>query len=152
MEEKKKIVFALRFAIIIFALAGLAFVGYVEPFGILKIYASAPWLEIVFYWVCSLPCFFVLVLAWKITSSFKQGKFFETGSARDISISGWILGVDGLLFIIGNILVYFLKPNGQEFFYLFLGVTAVCLGIFFIVLADYMKKAIALKQDNEAIV
>ena len=152
MENKKKIVFALRFAIIVFAFAGLAFAAYVIPVGIMKAYSEIPWLEIAFYWVCCLPCFVVLYFAWKVTSSFKNGKFFEAGSAGDISLSGWILGVDGLLFIIGNVLVYFLKPNGYEFFYLFLGVAAVCLGIFFIVLADYMKKAIALKQDNEAIV
>jgi hypothetical protein len=153
MKDKKEIVLALRIAIIAFALVGVAFCAYWAPFSIKKIYPEAiPWLEVSFYWVTSAPCFVILGLAWDVTNRFGQGKFFEERSAKDIEISGWILGIDSLLFIVGNIVVYFLKPNGYEFLYWVLGVAGFCLSILFLAIARYVKAAEAIKEENEAIV
>jgi hypothetical protein len=152
MKDKKEIVIALRIAILIFALVGLAFCAYWAPFSILKQYAVAPWLEICFYWLTSLPCFVILILAWDVTNHFSSGNFFDKQVAKDILISAWLLGVDSLLFIGGNIAVYFLKPNGYEFLYGVLGVAGACLSILFLAISRYVKAAALIKEENEAIV
>jgi hypothetical protein len=152
MKNKKEIVIALRIAIIVFAMAGVAFCAYWVPSSLQKIYASFPWLEAAFYWLCSLPCFVILFLAYKVTDEFAAGRIFEEKPAKYVELAGWILGTDSLLFIIGNIVVYFVKPNGFEFFYWFLGVEGICLSILFIALERYIKGASEVEKENEAII
>jgi hypothetical protein len=153
MKDRKEIVLSLRLAIGIFALVGVAFCAYWAPFSILKLYPeTTPWLEIAFYWICSAPCFGVLALAYDVTNQFAQNRFFERRSARDIAIAAWLLGIDSLLFIAGNVAVYFLKPNGFEFLYWILGVAGVCLAILFFAISRYVREAASLKEENEAII
>lgn len=130
----------------------MAFCAYWIPASLSKIYNDIPWLEAIFYWLTSVPCFIILILAWRITNRFAQNRFFEAGSAEDIRVASWILGIDSLLFIAGNIAVYFLKRNGYEFLYGVLGVAGLCLAILFLSIARYVKAATAIKEENEAIV
>jgi hypothetical protein len=69
MKDKKEIVIALRIAIIVFALVGVAFCAYWVPVSIIKPNTVVPWLEAALYWVCSAPCFVILILAWDVTWS-----------------------------------------------------------------------------------
>jgi hypothetical protein len=110
------------------------------------------WYEYVIYLGCSLPCFFVLALAYDVTSQFASGHFFHERPARDLRWAGWILGVDSLLFIVGNVVILCLDRNFFEFFFFFLSVAGLCLAIFFLALSRYIEEATRLKKENEEII
>jgi hypothetical protein len=152
MPNRKEIVLSLRFAILVFALAGLVFCGFWIPHSLKNLQESFPWLEACFYWICSLPCFVILGLGWDITTAFSHDLFFEIKSAKEIFAASLILMIDCPLFAIGNVVTYFLLPNGYEFFYFFLSVTGFCLGILFLAISRYVRKAIEVEKENEAIV
>jgi hypothetical protein len=148
VKDKKEIVIALRIAIIVFALAGGAFCGYAVPF---VIPMRGGW-DYALYIGCSIPCFVVLILAWDVTCQFSKGFFFAERVANDIRIAAWILAIDSFLFILGNAVKCVFYRNGLEFFFIFLGVAGLCLAVLFFAIERYIRAALAIKEENEAIV
>jgi hypothetical protein len=101
---------------------------------------------------CSIPCFVVLILAWDVTCQFSKGFFFAERVANDIRIAAWILAIDSFLFILGNAVKCVFYRNGLEFFFIFLGVAGLCLAVLFFAIERYIRAALAIKEENEAIV
>lgn len=148
MKNQKELVIALRIAIVVFALAGGAFCGYAVPF-VIPMQKIGDYL---LYIGCSIPCFVILLLAWDVTCQFSKGLFFAKRVANDIRISAWILGIDCLLFILGNAIKWGFYKNGLEFFFIFIGVAGLCMSVLFFAIERYIRAALAIKEENEAIV
>jgi branched-subunit amino acid transport protein AzlD len=148
MKNPKELVIALRIAIVIFALAGGVFYGYAVPF---VIPMQRTW-DYILYIGCSIPCFVILILAWEVTCQFAKGLFFAKRAANDIRVAAWILSLDCLFFVLGNAIKWAFYKNGLEFFFIFFGVAGLCLSVLFFAIGRYIRAALAIKEENEAIV
>ena len=72
-------------------------------------YCYYPWLA--FIWITGIPCYSVLVLAWKIAVNIQNDNSFSMDNARLMKwIAGMALG-DVTFFFIGNVVFLFLNMN-----------------------------------------
>lgn len=157
----KKLSVLLKVVIGLVGLAGLAMVGgwyvfsYGSPFYIdLSNSASfdyelASWIRIIVEWVCSVPCFFILISAFLISNDMGKGKLLSMKNAKRINVAGMLLGVDAVAFAIFNIISWCLFPCCLEFIYIILCVFALAISILFIALGKLMQDTTAIKKENE---
>ena len=105
-----------------------------------------------FYWAASIPCFAILIIAWKISASIKTERLFTDKVAKMIKMCALILLMDLGVFFIGNIIFLLLKMNDFAIIYLFLIVGGAVLSVFLSVLSHYIAKAAELQEISDSTV
>ena len=108
-----------------------------------------PWL--IFIWVSGIPCFSVLVLAWKIAGNIGRDQSFTEQNA---SLLKWISGLsagDAGFFFAGNILLFLLNMSHPSIVLaslviVFAGVTVAVTSA---VLSHLVKKASVLQEESD---
>lgn len=117
---------------IIIGLIGLVFCGFIYPFGtmlstlgFMDIEYATPtqdvWFysELIFYWVVSLPCFVVLVLMIIFSVFVWKGKWCCAKARKLLKTCAWILLIDTIVYLIGNLILDYFNQN--DFFKVYYG-------------------------------
>lgn len=119
----KSLFFWVRFSIVIIALCGLTVCAlwYPYSFSLIKIgllgselselTSIQSWGLLSFYWAVSIPCFVILIIAWKISVYIKTEQLFTIKVANMIKLCALILLIDLGIFLIGNIIFFAIEDK-----------------------------------------
>jgi len=146
-----------RAAVIAVIICGIAACGYILPSWGASIakdnpeFANCylPWL--IFLWVSAVPCFAILVLVWKVSTSIKREQVFTIQTARMVKIGAVLLFYDMGFFFIGNILLLLLNMSHPGILLLsfFVDVFGLSLAVLAAVLSRYLTKAAVLQEEAD---
>ena len=109
----------------------------------------ALWVQFVFHWVVSLPCFWLLTVAWRIASDMRNGKFFSEENSLRLKQAAQVLFVSLLVFLAGNTVFAILKWNAMFAVYCFIAVVGLVLVVLLAVLSHYLFRAAELQEECE---
>ena len=159
--DSTKINIVLRISIIIIALCGVAMCAFWYPFSVslttMDTVNAAPtleqniqiWAQLSFYWLVSIPCFFVLVLMWYLTTALKKEGFFSNKVIKIIRIEILTLLVDVVIFLIGNIVFVILGWNDFAIIYFLITVIGLVVVGLLYVFINIIKKGIEMQEEIE---
>ena len=110
------------------------------------------WLQLSFYWITSLPCFLILVIAWTVSSEIKKDNALSNAVMKKVKTQGMILLADIAVFLIGNIVFLLLGWNDFAVIYFIF----IAIGLVFVsglyVLWHYIKVGVQLKEETEGLI
>lgn len=145
-------------SIITFSLIGIIICGFWYPFSIslttIGITDTAPtsqqivrfWVQLIFYWVVSVPCFFVLILFWKISTAIRYDSVFDNRVSNQIKRCAIILFSDVVVFFVGNSIFAIWKWNSFLLVHFIIGIIGLLFAGFLVILSYYVKKAANLQE------
>lgn len=110
------------------------------------------WTQLAFYWAVSVPCFIVLIFAWKITGAIKNDEVFSYKVVNIIKKSATLLVIDIVVFLIGNIVFLALGWNDFAICYFIIAVIGLVVVSILFVLSHFVIKAIELKEETEGLI
>ena len=105
------------------------------------------WTQYVFQWLISLPCFWLLIMAWKVTSDMQKGKLFTEQNVRLIKNATVILLVNILLYLAGNVTFAALGWNKWLILQLFAVIVGSIIAILLFIFSQYLLKAAGLQEE-----
>ncbi len=148
-----------RAAIIIIGICGLLTCLFLVPTsigqGTLKdiswgtLNTSEFWIQYIFHWIVSLPCFWLLVIAWQITLDMDQGRLFLSQNAIRVNRATAILIIDIMAFVIGNIIFVLLGWSSWFVLHIFVAITGLLLSVFMYILSKYLMRAAILQEESD---
>ncbi|MBE5737299.1 MAG: DUF2975 domain-containing protein [Clostridiales bacterium] len=145
-----------RVAIITIAICGLLSCLFWVPISIGRWdLQNLPWgsiefsIQYVFHWIVSLPCFGLLIIAWRITLSMNKGKLFLEKNALYVNYATIVLIVDIAMFLIGNIIFVAMGWNNGLILDILVAVLGLVISLFMYVLSRYLKKAAILQEESD---
>ena len=107
------------------------------------------WSQLIFYWISSLPCFFILVLWWIIAGKAKTGAIFTPTTAKIFKLCSIILVIDLSFFFIGNQIFAMLGWNDFLLLYLIIFWVGTAVASLLTVVAHYTRLAATLQEEME---
>ena len=110
------------------------------------------WSQLSFYWAVSIPCFIVLIMAWKTAREVKADRAFTPKVAGLIKKSAVLLIVDIVVFVIGNIVFLALRWNDFAIVYFILAAIGLVVVSVLFALFHFLMKAIKLKDETEGLI
>ena len=128
--------------------ASLTVVGVVSA-PVTQLQKAQLWIQLVFYWSASLPCFVILVYYWKITNFINEDNTFSFDVAKLLQITTKILAVDLIIFFVGNGVFFALGMNDFALVNFVIAVIGVFVSVLTGVLSHFVKEAAVLKEENE---
>ena len=148
----------LKFIIIGVGICGLIVYGMVIPMlgQAIAVYEQGafdycywPWL--VFIWITAIPCYLVLVFAWKIASNIGRDKSFTVANAKYLKWISVLAVADAAFFFVGNIVYLFLNMNhpGIVLFSLLVVFAGVAVAIASAALSHLVLKAEVLQEQSD---
>jgi len=148
----------LKFIIIGVGICGLIVYGMVIPMlgQAIAVYEQGafdycywPWL--VFIWITAIPCYLVLVFAWKIASNIGRDKSFTAANAKYLKWISVLAVADATFFFVGNIVYLFLNMNhpGIVLFSLLVVFAGVAVAIASAALSHLVLKAEVLQEQSD---
>ena len=114
-------------------------------------FASWHWPWMIFLWITAIPCYVILVLAWKIAVNIGENRSFSSANAGLLQGIAWLVAGDILFFFLGNVVFFFLSMNHPGIFLIsllicFVGfsvtVAAACL-------SHLVRKAADLQEQSD---
>ncbi|MEA5015799.1 MAG: DUF2975 domain-containing protein [Candidatus Limiplasma sp.] len=158
--SSKMVCWCVRAAVIMMALCGLLLCGFLLPLNGYTTLRDHPqdahfvWSWLGLLWGVSLPCFAVLVYAWKVSTAIKADQVFTTQTAKWIKSAALMLFAAVGLLAVGNVVLALLGLSGPpaivpSFFIIIFG---SALAAFAAVLSRYVAKAAVLREDSEGTV
>lgn len=112
-------------------------------------YCYYPWL--IFIWMTGIPCYAVLVFAWKVAVNIQKDLSFSMDNSHLMKwIAGMVLG-DVAFFFIGNIVLLFLNMNHPSIVIasLLIVFIGVAVAVTAVVLSHLIAKAAVLKEQTD---
>ena len=108
-----------------------------------------PWLT--FAWLCSLPCFGILVYIWKVSGAVIRETVFTVKTAKLVKTGAILLLLDAAFVFVGNVVLLLLNMNhpGVLLFCIIGDIFVFALALLAAVLSRYLAKAAALQEENE---
>lgn len=108
-----------------------------------------PWM--VFLWASGIPCFAVLVFAWKIAAAIGRDASFSLANAKCFERISVLSAADAAFFFVGNILLWLLNMSHPSVVLVSLVVVfvGVAVAVVSAVLSRLMKKAAALQEQSD---
>ena len=152
----KKLTFFMRIAIILIGICGGAICLFWLPMTTAKSFEALSWVSLqkmenwmqyVFHWLVSFPCFWLLIMAWGITSDMKNGRLFIEKNVVRVKLATAILLGDILLFLIGNIMFAILGWNELLVLHLFAAVVGLTIAILLFIFSQYLMRAASLQEE-----
>lgn len=112
-------------------------------------YCYYPWL--IFIWLTGVPCYAVLVFAWKVSANIGEDRSFSMDNSR---LMKWIAGMalfDVTFFFIGNVVFLFLDMNHPSIVIasLLIVFVGVAVAVAAVVLSHLIEKAAVLKEQTD---
>lgn len=160
----KSLFFWVRCSIVIIALCGVTVCALWYPYSfslikisltnseLTKLTTAQSWGLLSFYWAVSIPCFIILIIAWKISARVKEERLFTVEVAGMIKLCALILLIDLGVFFVGNTVFLILKMNDFAFIYFFLILGGLVLSVFLSILSHYVAKAAELQEMSDGTV
>ena len=152
----KALCFWVRCAIIAIAICGVCVCAFWYPFCVFLtsitpqgIGKAVFWVQILFYWLTSLPCFWILIMGWRVTTAIKEERLFQEGTAKTVKNATQILFIDLAVFFIGNVLFLLLDWNRLAWIYFVFVIVGLVIGIFMAILSHYLYRAAELQEESE---
>ena len=155
--NQKKLSLWLKAVIIAVGICGL-----IVYFGILPIigsdlidsypeFSSWHWPWMIFLWFTAIPCYIILVLAWKIAVNIGNGRSFSLENAGLLQSIAWLIAGDILFFFIGNVIFLFLSMNHPGIILLSLLICAIGIAISIAAacLSHLVRKAADLQEQSD---
>ena len=108
-----------------------------------------PWL--IFLWTSSIPCFTVLVFAWRMATNIGKDRFFSDQNARLFKWTSILSVVDAGFFFVGNVLLLLLDMNHPSvvFASLVIAFVGVAVAVVSAILFNLVKKATVLQEQSD---
>lgn len=155
--EQKHLSNWLKLILIGVAFCGLVVYALVVPVCGLNLRAQYPefancfWPWVLFIWVSGIPCFAVLVDAWKIATNIGNDRSFTDQNAALLKNISVLSALDAAFFFIGNIVLLFLNMSHPgvliaSFVVVFVGVAVAVASA---VLSHLVKKAAVLQEQSD---
>lgn len=148
----------IKISIIFIAIAGIALCIFWYPFSVSFSLAEINvehngiyWVQVLFYWGASVPCFAILVIVWLIANTIKKDDVFSLKLSKKLTIIFYLLFAASCVFLVGNTVFTVLKWNLFTAIYYFIGVFGIILSFAVYVISKYVIKAQILKEENESI-
>ncbi|MBQ8231263.1 MAG: DUF2975 domain-containing protein [Lachnospiraceae bacterium] len=112
-------------------------------------YCYWPWLG--FIWITGIPCYIVLVLAWKIANNIGADKSFSLSNAKFLKWISMLAIGDAAFFFAGNIVYLFLNMNhpGIVLFSLIIVFAGVAVAVASAALSNLVLKAEVLQEQSD---
>lgn len=158
--KSNKLFLCLKIVTILIGLCGLLFCFWVIPYIGKSIISQnpelnhyyLPWLGLI--WAAAIPCYIILVLAWKLFANIASNHAFTFANARMLKwVSLLVLG-DVMFFFFMNLIYLFLNINHPSI--LLLSLLIVLIGFSFSVtsaaLSYLTAKAAELQEFNDAVI
>ena len=152
----KSLSFWVRCAIIAIAVCGVLVCVCWYPLSTLVVSAGSGrklefWAQLLFYWIVSLPCFWILVMGWKVTTAIKEDSLFKEKTAKTVKTATQILFIDVAVFFIGNLVFLLLEWSliHLAVIHLFLVIVGLVIGVFMAILSHYLYRAAELQEESE---
>ena len=106
--------------------------------------------QIAFRLITSIPCFAILVMAWKVSTCVKKDEAFSYRTKKLLKISAITLFIDLAVFAVGNIVLYFLEWNAFFKVYVILFIIGLAIATVLAIAAHYVGQAAAIREENES--
>lgn len=106
---------------------------------------------LIFIWVAALPCYAVLVLAWRVAVNIGKDRSFSIQNAKLIKGISYLAAADSAFFFLGNIISLFFNLNHPSvvlasLFIIFIG---VAISVAAAVLSHLILKAQVLQEQSD---
>ena len=114
-------------------------------------YAYCYWPWMIFLCVAGIPCYVVLVFAWKVASNIGKDRSFSHENARLFQWISYVAAIDSVYFFAGNIVLLLLNMSHPgvtllSFIIVFVGVAVTVASA---ALSHLVKKAAALQEQSD---
>ena len=114
-------------------------------------FANRFWPWVIFIWVSGIPCFTVLIYAWKIATNIGNDQSFTDQNAvllKNISI---LSALDAAFFFVGNVVLLFLSMShpGVVIASLVIVFVGVAVAVASAALSHLVKKAAVLQEQSD---
>ena len=148
---EKYLLFLVRVTIIVMVMCGIAFNLFLVPMTSTDIGNNqiAIIIQCIVQWVISIPCFCVLVLAWRISSNMKSGRLFAFENAKRINDASTLLFISIVGFIIAKVLFYLLGWNKELIVHVIIIIVGLALLVMMKVLSHYIYNAAELQEESD---
>lgn len=108
-----------------------------------------PWM--IFLWISGIPCFSVLVFAWKIAANIGRDKSFSNDNAKFFKSISYLSAFDSCFFFIGNIIMLIADMSHPSvvlasLLVVFIGVSVTVVSA---VLSHLANKAAVLQEQSD---
>lgn len=155
--EQKKLSKWLKCMIIGIGICGLIIYAVVIPYLGVDLRMQYPefsycfWTWLIFIWVTGIPCYVVLVFAWKIAANIGQDQSFSNTNAKLLKWISNLSAGDAGFFFVGNVMFLLLNMNHpsiviMSFFIVFVGIV---ISVASAVLSHLVKKAAILQEQSD---
>ena len=114
-------------------------------------FSSWHWPWMIFLWLTAIPCYIILVLAWKIALNIGNDHSFSVENAELLQSIAWLIAGDILFFFIGNAVFFFLSMNHPGIILLSLLICAIGIAISIAAacLSHLVRKAADLQEQSD---
>ena len=112
-------------------------------------YCYYPWL--IFIWITGIPCYAVLVFAWKVAVNIQNDNSFSMENARLMKWVACMALSDVTFFFIGNVIFLFLNMNHPSIMIasLLIVFIGVAVAVAAVILSHLIAKAAVLKEQTD---
>ena len=155
--EQKHLSNWLKLILIGVAICGLVVYAFVVPMYGLCLRSMYPeftnrfWPWVIFIWVSGVPCFTVLIYAWKIASNIGNDQSFTDQNAALLKNISVLSALDAAFFFVGNIVLLFLNMShpGIVIASLVIVFVGVAVAVASAALSHLVKKAAVLQEQSD---
>ena len=103
--------------------------------------------QLIFFWIASIPCFVILLYAWRFGNAINRDEVFCIRTVSIINKCIIILFSDLALFVVGNIVFAVLGWNDFALVYFGIAVIGVIIACILAIAAHYLSRAAALQEE-----
>ncbi len=146
---EKSLCFWVRCAIIAVAIVGITVCAVWIPASVLGADAMGRWIQRIFYWLTSVPCFVALAMGWMVSSEMKKGALFKEKTAKLVKLAALTLFVDIVVFFVGTLVFFLLDWNGLLLLYSVVSAVGMIVVLFLFIVSHYLLKAAVLQEESE---
>lgn len=114
-------------------------------------FSSWRWPWLIFLWITAVPCFIILVLAWKIAANIGEDRSFSAENAGLLRNIAVLIVGDILFFFLGNAVFTFLSMNHPGILLISLLICAIGIAVAIAAacLSHLVRKAADLQEQSD---
>ena len=156
--DEKRLTLLMRLVIILIGLCGVMICLFWLPMSSGKGWVAFSWAELkkveflaqyAFQWLISLPCFWLLIMAWKMTLDMQKGRLFIEQNVLLVKKATVILLVNIILYLAGNITFSALGWNAWLVLQLFAALVGLIITILLFIFSQYLMQAAVLQEESD---
>lgn len=149
--QEKSLIHLTRVIILIMAICGIVFDLFLVPLTATDVGGEGvPLLvQCIFQWLVSIPCFGILVLAWRVCADMKKGRLFILENSIRIKRAAVSLLVSIIAFLIGKVIFFLLGWNRELILHLIIAIVGFTFLVIMIVLSHYIYRAAELQEESD---